>query len=93
MDDSTRLQLADDVTFQSMGDGEQTVVLSLTTGALFTCNDTTRSLLAAVDGERTFGEIVDTVLTQFDIPREKLHADLGAMAQQLIDEGLVSIAQ
>ena len=90
MDDPTRLRLADDVTFQSMGDGEQTVVLSLTTGVLFTCNDTTARLLAAIDGERTFAEIVDLLVAEYDVPRPKLHTDLAAMAHRLLDKGLIA---
>jgi len=93
MDDSTRLARSDDVTFQSMGDGEQTVVLSLATGVLFTCNDTTTRLLQAVDGQRTFGEIVDLLLAEFDVDQTTLRADLAAMAKRLVDEGLLSTAQ
>jgi len=92
MDDPTRLRLADDVTFQSMGDGEQTVVLSLSTGVLFTCNDTTARLLAAIDGERTFAEVVDLLAGEYDVPRAKLHADLAAMTDQLLDKGLIAAA-
>ena len=39
----TILRLADDVTFQSLGDGQETVILSLETGTLYTCNETTET--------------------------------------------------
>jgi hypothetical protein len=45
--EETILKLADDVTFQSVSE-DQTVILSLTSGYLFTCNGTTASFLAAI---------------------------------------------
>lgn len=68
---------------------QDTVVLSLASGYLYTCNQTTASLLAAVDGQRTFGQIVDLLEQQFDVSRERLHADLLEIADRLIREKLV----
>ena len=53
-----RLRVAEDVTFQTMGPGEQTVVLCMASGQLYTCNETTRAFLQAVDGTKSFDEIV-----------------------------------
>jgi hypothetical protein len=47
-----RLKLANDVTFQSLGPGEETVVLSLNSGYLYTGNETTEAFLRKLDGRR-----------------------------------------
>ena len=44
--ENARLRLADDVTFQSVA-ADQTVVLSLDSGQLYTCNETSAALLSA----------------------------------------------
>lgn len=85
----TRLRLNDDVTFQSLGEGQETVVLSLTSGHLYTCNDTTKAFLEALDGRRSFEKIVDLLEGQFDVRREKLQRDLAGLAEELIREGLM----
>lgn len=86
----SRLRLNDDVAFQSMGPGQETVVLSLSSGYLFTCNETTRSFLEAMDGERSVGELVDLLAEQYDVSREQLHSDLMGLAERLIREKLIS---
>lgn len=85
----TRLRLSGDVTFQSLGEGQETVVLSLQSGRLYTCNDTTKAFLEALDGRRSFGDIVDLLEGQFDVPREKLQRDLAELAEKLVREGLM----
>ncbi len=89
MDEHAVYRLAEDVTYQSMGDGEDTVILSLSTGALFTCNITTTAMLEAMDAARPFGEIVDKLAGQFDVARDRLAADLSGMLERLIAGGLV----
>ena len=88
--EQTRFRLGDDVTFQSMGPGEDTVLLSLSSGYLYTCNETTEAFLGAIDGRRTMGEIVDELADQYEVPREQLHADLAALADELLREKLIA---
>lgn len=87
----TRLRLGDDVTFSSLGPGQETVVLSLASGYLYTCNDTTREFLGALDGQRSFGEVIALLEAQFDAPAGKLQADMTALAQKLLGEGLIQL--
>ena len=86
-----RLNLAKDVTFQSVGAEQDTVILSLSSGRLYSCNETTGSFLSAIDGQRNLGQIVDLVSEQYDVPREELHADLSALAERLIEEKLILV--
>ncbi len=87
--DQTILRLANDAQFQSLGEGQQTVIVSLTSGSLYTCNDTTKSFLQAMDGKKTFSQIVDALANEYEVKREKLHADMAALAEKLIKEKLV----
>lgn len=91
--DDTRLALADDVSFQSVGDGQDTVVLSLSTGFLYTCNDTTARFLALLDGRRSFAEIIAAMLAEFDVSPEKLRADMTDLTELLMRENLVVVRE
>lgn len=90
--DQTRLALAADVTFQGLGPRQETVILSLASGYLFTCSETTAALLRAVDGRRTVAELVDLLLREYDVLREKLRADVLSMAAQLVEKKLLVVA-
>ena len=85
----TLLQLAGDVTFQSLGEGMETVILSLDTGTLYTCNQTTEAFLRLLGTARSFGEAVDLLLAEYDVGREILESDLREVAQELLAEGLI----
>jgi hypothetical protein len=89
VDDNARLRLAQDVSYQSLGPGERTVLLSLTSGYLYTCNETTAAFLDALDGSRSFGQVVGLVLEQFEVSREELQADLTDLVSELMAEGLI----
>jgi len=85
------LSFADGVSFQQMGDGEGGVVLKAGTGQLFTCNDTTSVFLAALDGRRTFAELMQAVLDQFEVNEDELRDDLKALASELHEKGIVRV--
>lgn len=88
-EDARVFSLNDGVSFQPLGNEEGAVVLVIESGQLFTCNATTAKFLDAIDGTRTFGQVVDEVNTAFDVPRDELHKDLSTMAEQLVAEGLI----
>ena len=85
----TRLKLAGDVNFQSLGPGEETVVLSLNSGYLYTCNETTESFLRKLDGRRPLAAVVDLLFDEFQVPREALSADMTELAAKLLKEKLI----
>jgi hypothetical protein len=92
LSEETRLRLATDATHQSLGPGEDTVILSLSSGHLYTCNETTAAMLKALDKERTLGQLIDYLQEEFDVPREKLARDLTELTEKLIAEKLVEPA-
>ena len=88
----TRLFLKEDVAFQSLGDGHETVVVSLGTGFLYSCNDTTRAFLEAVDGNKTLADICRELVAVFTVSEERLLKDLTKLADRMLAEGLISEA-
>ena len=89
--DSTVLSLSDGVSFQALGVGEGGVVLKVGSGQLFTCNDTTSAFLGAVDGRRSFADLVQTVLDEFEVGEDDLRNDLRALATELQQNGIVRV--
>ena len=87
------LRRAEDVTYQSLGENQDTVILSLDTGQLYTCNLTAEDFLSAVDGTRSFADIVELLAQQFDAPRQQIQEDMKSLAEQMIKEGLILLVQ
>lgn len=91
VNEHTRLKVAPEVTYQQAGDGaDETVILSLGSGMLFTCNATTRRFLDALDGTKTLAQVAEELESVYDVPAEKLRADLTTLARRLADEKLVA---
>jgi pyrroloquinoline quinone biosynthesis protein D len=93
VNDTTVFALADGVSYQPLGAGEGAVVLTVGSGQLYTCNDTTAAFLGEVDGQRTFGEVVEDLHRIFEVPRDALHHDLAELAGTLLTEGIVCARQ
>ena len=87
--EQTVLRRADDLTYQSLGENQDTVILSLDSGQLYTCNHTAEEFLSALDGSRSFAAIIELLAQQFEVPREQLQADMKSLAEQMIREGLI----
>jgi len=89
MDEQVRLRRAEDITYQSLGPGEDIVILCLRTGQLHTCNETTKAFLDALDQPRAFNEVFDRLYEQYEVAPEKLRADMERLLQDLVREGIV----
>jgi pyrroloquinoline quinone biosynthesis protein D len=90
--DSIKFCLSEDVAFQSLGDGRETVLVSLGTGFLYSCNDTTRAFLEALDGNKTLAEIGRELFSLFTVTEERLLKDLRLLADKMLAEGLIAVA-
>ncbi len=91
--ENMRLALRDDVAHQCLGEGHETVVLSLASGYLYTCNDTARRFLELLDGRRTIAEIAALLEGEYEAERQRLVDDLIALARGLLDENLVALVE
>lgn len=92
LDDETVLNLSQQMKFQSLGKGQPTVIVSLDSGYLYTANQTTQSFLRAVDGQKTFGKIMEELAGQYDVPLDKLRADMSVIAEKMMHEKLLVAA-
>jgi pyrroloquinoline quinone biosynthesis protein D len=90
---ATRLRVAQKVSRQDMGKGQDSVVFSLSSGYLYTCNETTADFLEALDGERTLDEVIDLMLAQYDVERQVLEPDLIEIADKLVEEKLIVVVE
>ncbi len=88
-DENSCFHLAQDVSHQSMGPEQDTVVLSLASGYLYTCNQTTADVLSAADGQRSFAEIVTLLAEQYDVDLPQLKEDLTEIINKLLNEKLL----
>ena len=87
------LGLSNDMVFQSLGKGRDTVLLSLSSGYIYTCNDTTKAFLEAIDGKKSLSVITEELLNIYDIEKSLLLNDLHSIAGQLKNEGLITIGK
>ena len=72
----TPLILPETVAFQTLGESRQTVLVSMDSGYLFTCNDTTRAFLEAVDGKRTLYDLCQASSSNPGLSARMLYAML-----------------
>jgi pyrroloquinoline quinone biosynthesis protein D len=89
--DTAVLSLAEGISFRPLGVGQGGVLLMVGSGQLFTCNDTTSVFLAALDGRRTFADLVRTVLDEFEVSEDELRSDLRTLADDLQQRGIVRV--
>jgi hypothetical protein len=87
------LELPPATACQSLGVGQDSVILSMDSGYLYTGNQTTHAFLNALDGRRTLGQVADVLAGQFDVRLERLQADLLALAGRLLDERLIVVVK
>ena len=90
LSDGLRLRLAPDVSFQSFGDDEDGVLLSLNSGYLYACNASALAFLEKLDGQRTFTQVVDLFADRFAIDADRARRDLAVLATQLLDDRLIA---
>jgi hypothetical protein len=83
------LSLAPNASFQSLGEGA--VILMIDSGQLYTCNESTEAFLKNIDGQRSFGTIVDLLMSEFAVDHETLAQDIRAVAQDLKSNGIIEI--
>jgi len=86
---SPRLQLAPGVNFQSLGDGEDGVVLSMGSGYLFRCNHTAVAILEQLHDQPTLVELEKRLASHFGLSEEQAHRDLSAFVADLMREALI----
>jgi len=90
MPEHERIELAVGVNYQSFGEDEDGVVLSMESGYLYRCNATAVSLLDAIRERPTLAELRARFMDDFDVDERQAGTDLASFLEMLLDEGLVT---
>lgn len=85
----SRFRLKPDVAFQALGSEEESVVLALGSGQLYTANASTTFFLDAVKRGQSLDEAAQALCESFEVEPDRALADLAGLAEQLIAEGLI----
>ena len=72
-------------------DGE-TVLLDLGGGRYYALNEVGSAVWAQLEQGATVGNLVTALLSEFDVEEATLRADLDALLQDLLERGLVELA-
>jgi hypothetical protein len=81
--------LSKSISFQSLGPGEDGIILLIDCGDILTCNDTTSAFLRSLDGNTTFGEAVNALANEFEVEHVILRSDLEKLATSLAERGII----
>lgn len=65
------------------------VILMVTTGQMYTCNETAIDMLSRLDGEATLGQITEAMAGEYDVTAETLRADMQEILDYLRAQGVV----
>jgi len=85
----TVLELAPNITVQSLGDGEGALVLRRDTGEMLVLNDTARDFLVALDGSSTIAAVAAHMAETYDVAMPRLVDDLVELAGSLMADGVL----
>lgn len=85
----SRLRVAEGVNYQAMGDGEDGVILSLTSGCLYRCNHTAIAILEMLRDRPTVDALLAEFAGRFAIDAERARADVLPLVGHLVEQRLV----
>lgn len=71
--------------------GDETVILDLQSGTYFGLDPVGARIWQLIGEGRTFGEICDTLIDEYDVAREVLERDVIALAEKLLAQKLISV--
>ncbi len=81
------LSLHPDATLRAVS--REGVILMVTTGQIYTCNETAIDLLSRMDGAVSLGQITADMVGEYDVSPDVLKADLAELLEYLRAEGVV----
>lgn len=72
---------------QKVEDGA--VILRLSDGQIYSCNETTQLFLKLIDGRQKLNEVIQLFCEEYAIDESTALQDLCALAQDLLAEGII----
>lgn len=88
--ESDRLRIAEGVNYQSLGDAEDGVLLSMSSGYLYRCNRAALEILNLVQGQPSYGTLVTRFARHFHLEETQARADVSAFIDHLLEEQLIA---
>jgi hypothetical protein len=86
---SSRLEISPDVVTREVGD--ETMLLDLASGTYFGLDAVGGRIWQALEAGASLTEACDQIEGEFDVTRTQLEADVLALTQRIVDQGLGSI--
>jgi len=72
--------------------GDEVVILGLRDSVYYGLDDVGARIWDLLQTRRTLSEILDVLVTEYEVPRERAAADLSALVADLQGRGLVAIS-
>jgi coenzyme PQQ synthesis protein D (PqqD) len=82
-------RLAASTNFQSFGDGEEGILLSLNSGYLYSCNAVAAMFLEGIEAQNSLATIAGRLVEHFEVNHDLACRDLARLAEELLDERLI----
>ena len=92
MQESLAVQFSNGVSYQSLGDGEDAVLLSLNNGYLYRCNHTAIALLDGIKHRLSMAEIASGLAGRYAVSEAQVCHDLEETLNAMLSDGLVERA-
>lgn len=86
---STKLAVPSQVMARPVGD--ETIILDLASGTYFGLDPVGARIWQLIGEGHPLTEVCDRLLTEYDVERAQLEADVLRLIQELLDRGLVSV--
>ena len=90
MQDNDRLELATGVNYQALGDSEDGVLLSMSSGYLYRCNGSALQILDLVKDRPTYAMLLARFTQRFELDEAQARVDLAEFVQHLLHEQLLA---
>ena len=73
--------------------GDEVIILGLDDNMYFGLSDTGARVWELVQSPRTVAEILDTIVSEYDVDHQRARADLDALLGDLLSRGLIAVSQ
>lgn len=88
----SRFSFPPGVAFQQLGDDQDGVMMSLSTGYLYRCNRTASVVLAAISEGKSIDDAVNSLSAQFGVHAERVRRDVDLLIASLRERKLLAAA-
>ena len=80
------------VAFQQLGDGQDGVMMSLSSGYLYRCNKTASVVLAAISAGKSLNDAMAELSEQFGVDHDRVKQDVDKLVETLRERKLLCTA-